>query len=409
MIKTDKAVHFLGGITIDQFLKEYWQKKPLFVKNAFPNFKDPVSPDEIAGYSCEEEIPSRMVLEDGGVRPWELRLGPFKESDFAKLPEKNWVLLLNDFEKFLPQLRSLSDPFKFIPEWRLDDVQVSYAVDGGNVGAHWDDYDVFLIQGMGKKHWRISYDDVSEDDFLKGVDIRLIENFKTDEEWIVEPGDLLYLPPRIGHYGIAIGECLTWSVGFRAPKHHEILDDYTENLVDKCVPKDIRYTDPDLSARAISSEINDDDIDHIMKIIKEGLASNRDIIADWFGGYISEPKAGQEATPLEEPFSLDEIKEMLSDQIDIERLPSLRFYFRETLDEAILYAAGECFALDKKHLGMITYLCENINYSARKLLGFLEDSVCAEFMLDLINQGFICFYDEHDECGCDDDCDCDHE
>lgn len=169
----DLPLSFLGGLTAETFLAEYWQKKPLFVKNAFPNFEDPISADEIAGLAFESFIPSRFIYESGGERPWQLKMGPATDEDFASLKDKKWMLVVNDVEKNLPQLKGMLTPFDFIAHWRLDDLQVSLGEDEGTVGAHWDDYDVFLIQGMGQKKWQISYSPVSEDDFMKGVDIRL--------------------------------------------------------------------------------------------------------------------------------------------------------------------------------------------------------------------------------------------
>lgn len=403
MIKPNKPIKVLGGLTAEEFFAEYWQKKPLFVKNAFKDFVDPMSPDEVAGLSCEEDVPSRFVFEE---QNWKLKCGPFSEKDFSNLPDKKWVLLLNDVEKFLPQMRVLSDPFKFIPEWRMDDLQVSYAVDEGTVGAHWDDYDVFLIQGMGKKHWKISYDAVSENDFVEGVPIRLIGKFNAHEEWIVEPGDLLYLPPRVGHFGVAIGECMTWSVGFRAPKHREMIHDFVEDLI-QFTAEDARFTDPDLQSREFSSELNDDDIDRVMKVIEEGLSSNRDLVADWFGRFMSESKEGQEPEELEEFFLADDVMGLLEEGADIERLPSVSFFYRETLDGVILYANGECFELEKEYKKFIQYLCENRQYSPGKMMSFLKDGVSAEFVVDLINLGMLGFFDSEDH-ECDDECDHDH-
>jgi len=405
MTKSNKPMKVLGGLTIEEFFRDYWQKKPLFVKNAFQDFVDPMSPDEIAGLSCEDGVPSRFVFEE---RNWELKCGPFADKDFANLPEKKWVLLVNDVEKFMPQMRVLSDPFNFIPEWRMDDLQVSYAVDQGTVGAHWDDYDVFLIQGMGKKKWQISYDEVSENDFVAGLPIRLIEKFNVHEEWIVEPGDLLYLPPRIGHFGVAIGESMTWSVGFRAPKHREMIHDFVEDII-QFTGADERYSDADLLPRELSTELNDDDIDRVMKVIQEGLSNNRDLVADWFGRFMSECKEGQEPETLDEEFSTDEVQGLLEDGADIERVPTVSLYFRETVDEVVMYANGECFALDKKHTKLVQFLCENRQYSPGKMLQFMKDEVAAEFVVDLVNQGILAFFDgdDHDH-ECDGDCDHDH-
>src|SRR5699024_3872797 len=161
-------------------------------------------------------------------------------------------------------------PFNVIPNWRFDDLQATLGPDEGNVGAHWDDYDVFLIQGMGKKHWKISFDEVSEDDFVEGIDIRLIEDFNVDQEWIVEPGDLLYLPPRIGHYGVNIGKSITWSVGFRAPKDQELVHDFAAAKME-LIEADARFSDPDLIYQQECGELTDQSVDKVLELLKSHL------------------------------------------------------------------------------------------------------------------------------------------
>lgn len=385
----------LGGISAETFFREYWHKKPLLIRKGFVDFKDPIAPDEMAGLALESDIPSRLIMEQGGTKPWEVSVGPFDEQFFEKLPDTHWSLILNDVEKFLPELKAISDQFRFIPDWRFDDLQVSYAAPEGTAGPHWDDYDVFMLQGLGKKTWQISYDPVSEEDFLEGVDIRLIENFKVDEEWVVEPGDIIYLPPRIGHYGRAIGESVTWSIGFRAPKHIEMVNAFADELCN-FVPTDVRFSDPDLVPQMHPAEISDASIDHVAKIIQDALANDREMIGDWLGRYMSEAKAMQEPEPLEEEFTETDLLDLLNEGVDIERDSAARFFYRMSLDEVILYTNGACFALPKKHKELIEYICLETAYSASKLSKFTKDPIALAFLLDLFNQGLLYCYEGDD-------------
>jgi 50S ribosomal protein L16 3-hydroxylase len=206
----------LGDMPIETFLRDYWQKKPLLIRQAYPGFELPIDGDELAGLALEEEVESRIVLEHGKT-PWELRHGPFDEQTFSQLPESHWTLLVQAVDQWVPEIHELLQDFQFIPGWRLDDIMISYASDKGSVGPHFDYYDVFLLQGMGKRRWRIGQHCDSGSELVEGTPLKLLRNFETTDEWVLEPGDMLYIPPGIAHWGIAEGECITCSIGFRAP------------------------------------------------------------------------------------------------------------------------------------------------------------------------------------------------
>lgn len=391
----DLPLSFLGGLTAEEFLSEYWQKKPLFVKNAFPNFEDPISADEIAGLAFESFIPSRFIYESGGDRPWQLKMNPATEEDFATLKDKKWMLVVNDVEKNLPELKGMLAPFNFITRWRLDDLQVSLGEDAGSVGAHWDDYDVFLIQGLGQKKWQISYAPISEDDFMKGVDIRLIENFQVDEEWIVEPGDMLYLPPRIGHYGVNIGRSVTWSVGFRAPKHQELFRDFIEMKFDQ-MAEDARYSDPDMQYAESTGELTDDAVDRVVSIIEEGLATNRDEIAKWFAEFMTEPKMFQAPELLEEPISADGLIEFLDDGGALEVHPGLSLMQRLIGDQCFLFAGGKSYPLSQENYGLIDVIINAEYLEYEEIEGYLDNPAALQFLVNLLNDGVL-MIEESDE------------
>ena len=167
----------LGELSPAQFLAEYWQKQPLLVRGAWPGFQDPLTPEELAGLACEEGVESRLVLEQGGEKPWEVRHGPFVDDDFLKLPDSHWTLLVQDVEKHIADLAALLEPFRFIPDWRIDDLMISYAPPAGTVGPHVDDYDVFLLQGQGRRRWQISRRPVEPDNCLPDTELRILREF----------------------------------------------------------------------------------------------------------------------------------------------------------------------------------------------------------------------------------------
>ncbi|HET6567122.1 MAG TPA: cupin domain-containing protein, partial [Rhodothermales bacterium] len=250
----EKPVPLLGGLSPADFLAEYWQKKPLLVRGALPDFESPVSPEDLAGLACEPDVSARLILERGGDYPWQLRHGPFDEQDFADLAPTHWTLLVSEVDRWVPEVAALLDRFRFIPSWRIDDVMISYAPAEGGVGAHVDNYDVFLLQAKGQRRWQIGAGPVQEENLVPDIDIRMLRDFEPEEEWLLAPGDLLYLPPRIAHHGVAVGDCMTYSIGFRAPSYQDILTGFLSYLAEQVDPL-ARYSDPDLKPQLHPGEI----------------------------------------------------------------------------------------------------------------------------------------------------------
>ncbi|MCX7627101.1 MAG: cupin domain-containing protein [Methylophilaceae bacterium] len=274
----------LGGLTARQFLREYWQKKPLLVRQAFPGFGDALTPNELAGLACEEGAQSRLVLESRGK--WRVEYGPFPEERFARLPKKGWSLLVQGVNHFLTEGADLLQRFDFIPTARLDDLMVSFAPDGGGVGPHFDSYDVFLLQGYGKRLWRVS--EQTDMALVEGAPLRILRHFETSQEWLVEPGDLLYLPPRLAHWGIAVGPCMTWSIGFRAPSAQELGTQFLAYLQERICLEGM-YADPDLKLQSHPSEISPQMIDRVARLLRD-IRWNKLDVARFLGIYLTEPK-----------------------------------------------------------------------------------------------------------------------
>lgn len=278
-----KLTH-LGGLTAQQFLSEYWQKKPSLIRQAFPDFADLLMPDELAGLACEEDAQSRLVLQQRGQ--WKLETGPFAESRFAKLPKKDWTLLVQGVNHFVPEAADLLQQFSFIPTARLDDLMVSYAPDGGGVGPHFDSYDVFLLQGQGKRLWRIS--DQADRALVKDAPLKILQHFETQQEWLLEAGDMLYLPPQYAHWGIAVGECMTYSIGFRAPAAQELATQFLGYLQEN-ISLDGMYADPDLQLQAHPAQISTQMVSKVGAMLQAITWQNQDV-ARFLGQCLTEPK-----------------------------------------------------------------------------------------------------------------------
>lgn len=274
----------LGGHSPQRFLKEYWQKKPLLIKGAIPGFAGLLSAEELAGLACEDEVQARLVLQRG--KTWQLEQGPFAESRFAKLPQGDWTLLVQNVNHYLPQAAELLQLFDFIPRARLDDLMVSYAPDGGGVGPHFDSYDVFLLQGQGKRLWRISeQEDLS---LVEDAPLRILKHFEVEQEWLLEPGDMLYLPPHVAHWGIAVGDCMTYSIGFRAPAAQELAFNFLAYLQEHVTLAGM-YADPGLKLQKHSAKISPAMVHQVSNMLAKVRWQKSDV-ARFLGSYLSEPK-----------------------------------------------------------------------------------------------------------------------
>ncbi len=286
----------LGGLSPRQFLEEYWQKKPLLVRQALPGFNGLLSRDELFDLACDPDVESRWVRHDG--ERWEVEHGPQRRSRLRgkRVP---WTVLVQGVNLWLPEGDRLLHSFDFIPQARLDDLMVSYAVDGGGVGPHFDNYDVFLLQGIGKRRWRIG--DQKDHNLVEGAPLRILKDFRPIHDWVLEPGDLLYLPPHWAHDGIAQGECMTYSIGFRTPTAQELGAEFLGWLQER-VCLDSVYADPDLTLQENSALISEAMVDQVGAML-QAIRWDRSMVADFLGEYLTEPKAHVFFDPPDEPLS----------------------------------------------------------------------------------------------------------
>ena len=289
----------LGGMSVEKFLAEHWHKKPLLVRQALPNFGDWLDRDSLSELACQDNSEGRLVQFKRGQ--CQLEFGPFEAEALAALPKKNWSLLVSGVNHLMPEGDWLLHRFDFIPAARLDDLMVSFAPPGGGVGPHFDSYDVFLIQGQGRRRWEIS----AQDDLtvVEGAPLRILREFRVDETWELEPGDMLYLPPQLAHNGVALTDCMTWSIGFRAPKAEEIVNQFLTYLQDKLELPGM-YSDPTLKRQKHVAEIPSAMLDWAEKTIRAAASWDKTDITDFLGRYLSEPKSHVYFDPPTRPKSV---------------------------------------------------------------------------------------------------------
>lgn len=274
----------LGGISPEAFLTEYWQKKPLLVRQALPGFGDWLDRASLSELALRDDVESRLVRFIRGQCL--LDHGPFEAADLAGLPKKNWSLLVSGVNHFLPDGDALLHAFDFIPFARLDDLMVSFAPPGGGVGPHFDSYDVFLIQGQGRRRWEISAQDDLE--VMDGAPLRILKRFQPEQSWELAPGDMLYLPPQYAHNGIALTDCMTWSVGFRVPTAEDMVGNFLNHLQDHLQPTGL-YSDPGLKRPRHPAEIPTTMLDQVSAMLK-AIRWDKHMVEDFLGRYLSEPK-----------------------------------------------------------------------------------------------------------------------
>lgn len=389
----DMPLQLLGGLTARQFLRDYWQKKPLLIRQAIPGFESPLSPDELAGLSLEEEVESRLVIEQGAY-PWELRHGPFDDDIYQNLPERQWTLLVQAVDQWVPEVAELIKPFRFLPDWRVDDVMISYAAPGGGVGPHYDNYDVFLLQGCGKRRWRIGDFCDESNPRADHPDLKILAEFPQTDEWVLEPGDILYLPPRIAHDGIAVDECMTYSIGFRAPSVSEVLTHFTD-FVAQFTSEDERYTDTDISPVSDPYQIQADTLVRLRTLITEHLSDDR-LLMTWFGQFMTEPRYPDQIAGPEQITEADLVAALHQGALLV-RNPCARLAWAEIDLGPLLFASGQSRLLSG-HLSELTrLLCQAEALYADNLAPWLDDSEAIQLLVELLKQGSLSFSEAEDD------------
>jgi 50S ribosomal protein L16 3-hydroxylase len=381
----------IQNLDINDFLKNYWQKKPLLIRAAFPNYQSPISAEELAGLACEEFVESRIITENKTLPKWSLENGPFPESRFNDLPKSHWTLLIQGLNTLFPKFDDLLHEFDFLPSWRIDDLMASYAAPEGSVGPHIDQYDVFLLQASGQRKWMVSEENVNDEDLERDLPLKIIKNFKAESEWILEAGDMLYLPPNVAHYGIGLNDCMTFSIGFRAPSHAELLSSYIDEHL-TFLSDDLRYKDSDLTASKHSGEITDATINKIQALLLSHF-SDKSKIKNWFGCFITEYLNDNEEL-ISSNLSLDEFITQFKVYKTLRRPASIRANYILNDESLTLYINGEMLNPSSNSKDLAMLLCDQhlINYS--EVEQYLSEGQNKSFLCSLFNSGFLEFLDE---------------
>ena len=370
------------GMSPTRFLRDYWQKRPLLIRNAFADFQPPLQPDDLAGLACEPAALARLIVHDEKHERWQVNSGPLSEADFARTPDNNWTLLVQDVDKWDVDVAALIQHFSFLPSWRIDDVMVSYAEPGGGVGAHVDQYDVFLLQGLGQRHWAISDDPLAPKAFRPDVELKQLAQFEPTHEWLLDPGDMLYLPPGVPHDGVGFGgPCMTFSIGMRAPSQAELTGDLADYIAEQ-LPEELRYADPDLKPATSTGEIDHAVLERLKQALPFAAALRDEALHDWFGRFITRYRNAQAPAPLAKPIAADKLATRMTAGAQLLRHPWARMAWNRSKTGGVLYVSGHAYAATP---ALAQQLCEQRELTLDRKLPAAERAL----LLALVNDGHL--------------------
>ncbi|KTD65223.1 cupin domain-containing protein [Legionella spiritensis] len=383
------------GLDVNEFLTHYWQKKPLVIRKAIPAFVSPINGDELAGLALEDEVESRLVMYVADKKPfWHLKRGPFNEDDFKTLPATHWTLLVQGVDRFIPEVASLLDHFDFIPQWRVDDVMVSYAVEQGGVGPHYDHYDVFLFQAQGRRKWSLTSRHCNPDNYLPDVTLRIMDNFLVEEEFILEEGDMLYLPPHIGHNGVSLSpDCITYSFGYRSYPARELWEGFGEYLAEHHIRH--LYQDPCWAGMKGASEIPVQAIDQAKNTLLTLLSDDKKL-REWFGCFVTRlDEQAEQLLSLEEEGSADmeQFVMQLHKSKGFIRNSLCRFAYQQsdTSPNVILFVNGQCRDSVGADRELVRLVADHRFVTKTQLAPFLDHQENRLFLFKLWQSQWIFF------------------
>ncbi len=381
-MRLNRKTHILGKTSVDDFLKNYWQKKPLLIKNAIPNFVSPITESDLFIIAQNEEAVSRLIEHKQGI--WQVKYGPFKKSDLPKKTNIPWTILVQNINHYFPFAESFLNLFKFIPYARLDDLMISYATKKGSVGPHFDSYDVFLFQAQGAREWKIS--DQKKFTLDKQSSIKIITNFKSKNSWVLKPGDMLYLPPNIGHWGISQSDdCVTYSIGFRAPGTFEIQSKFLDFIQDHLITNENEiYKDPNLTPQKNPAEISSN-MTKEMRNIVDRLRWDKSSINHFIGQLLSEPIENS-IFETRKPLSLKAFEKSI-----VHKTLRLNSKTRMLFIKNNFYINGEFIKIDKKYTSFLKQLANDREISLESTLNKRDLNALGIVLLPLYEAGFIDF------------------
>ncbi|GAA3535357.1 cupin domain-containing protein [Zobellella aerophila] len=380
-------MHSALKLDIDDFLAHYWQRKPLLLKGALPGFADPLSPDELAGLALESHIESRRVWREG--ERWQAETGPFDSYDH--LGEEYWTLLVQAVNQWHPQVQDLAEQFRFIPGWRFDDVMVSFSTPKGGVGPHIDQYGVFIVQGEGSRHWRVGKQQ-SLKEFASHGALRHCEAFEAEIDALLEPGDVLYIPPGCPHEGYAQTPALNYSIGFRAPDAKDLISSFADHVLAH-TEQTRRFDDAAMSPCRHHGRIDHQVLAQVKTLMTE-LLDDPVRLTDWFGEMMSEAKHDLDLEPAEPVYSLEELVLRLDHGDHLYRLAGARCFYIEG-NKQEFYLDGDRYQLAQPDADAIALLCDQSRICGPEVACLAQPQALLEVLLPLVNQGY--WYFEEDE------------
>lgn len=327
----------LGGLAVQTFLHEYWQKKPCLLRQAFPGFVPELDVNDVAGLACDDLAEARLITGSYPQQDWRVKHGPFSARELRQLPDRNWTLLVQDAEKHYPPLAAMLAHFDFLPAWRLDDLMISVAAAGGSVGPHFDQYDVFLLQACGHRCWQIAagYDPALRAD----TELKVLASFTPEQQWNLEPGDMLYLPAGVAHHGIALDTGMTWSLGLRAPSQADLLQALGEWLAEH-QNEGQRYQDGVLPVHPRPGEISPQAIDQLYALISHALDAPRQLNS-FLASFLTRYRLAQQPAPPARTHNENDLAAALAGCARLRRNPWTRLAWIEQDGMALLSAAGD--------------------------------------------------------------------
>ncbi|MCK7609928.1 cupin domain-containing protein [Acinetobacter portensis] len=378
-----QALDVLGGITAEQFLAEYWQKKPLLVRNAMPEIANILEPNDVMELALDENITARLIKQkDRDPNQWSVKSSPLLKADFQKMP-KLWTLLVQAVDHYSFDLAELWKKFSFIPQWRRDDIMVSYAPKGGSVGKHFDFYDVFLVQGYGHRRWQLGQMCDAETDFVAGQPLKLLADMDIHFDEVLAPGDLLYVPPGLSHYGVAEDDCLTFSFGFRMPNVSDMMDRVGDKFSENEV---LRNPLVDIIRDQMSAvgEVTNNELEYLKEKIMEQL-QNSNVLEDAIMTLMSEPKYPENIPEAEEIGSGD-LEEALEEGYKLCLEPSSRLLYTEQDGDVLFWANGEGICISDVFTPILKQLADGqiINLDEK-----LYDAEILEDIAQLLNESIL--------------------
>ena len=372
----------INNLCEQEFLNQYWQKKPLLIKQGFTDFQDPIEAEELAGLAMEESIESRIVTNHNN--DWQAYQGPFE--DFEKLTEQHATLLVQAVDHWHSDAAQLLHPFRFIPNWRIDDLMISYSTPKGGVGPHLDQYDVFIIQGEGKRHWRVGLPDPTLKQFAQNKKLLQVEQFEAVIDCILEPGDILYIPPGCPHEGYAIENALNYSVGFRAPNQQDLFSSFADHVIDTDSGQK-RYTDHTLALRDSKGELLQSETDKV-KTLMQALLNNDELFKHWLGNTLSQAKHEMDLAPLEEPINCEQMSDFIANNAEeFERLGGVRAIYQQLEDTLLLSINGENYPLPLCDLNAVKLLTDHDYVNTDDLNAAQPSLVFIQTFTTLVNEG----------------------